>query len=418
MRGRLLIVTQYFLPERFKSNDIAFEMSSRGWSVEVWSGIPNYPEGRYSEGYGVWRRRRETIDGVKIRRLFQTPRGRRNHSFGLAVNYLSYALCGAVRALWAAASGKRFDAVFVHQTSPITQALPAMIYCRLTRTPLYTWVLDLWPESLMAAAGIESRPIIALFERFARRLYRLSTKILISSHGFADSITSKGDFASKTVYFPNWAEELFERAAQSTESDIQYDDRLPQLPEGFVVMFAGNIGTAQDFESVIDAAALLADDPTIWIVVVGDGRNRATAERYAESKGVTNISFVGSYPVEAMPALFSRADVMLLSLARRPLFALTCPAKIQAYMASGKPIVAMIDGEGADVINRSQCGIAVGAGESTELAAAIRRLCSMTTEERAELGRNGAKEYDRQFARSGRMECLDKMMQRDKKQNI
>ena len=90
MAKRVLLVTQYFYPENFKGNDIAFELSQRGYKVEVLTGIPNYPEGRYTTGYGVFSRRIETINGVKVFRVFQTPRGK--GFLGLSLNYCSFVL--------------------------------------------------------------------------------------------------------------------------------------------------------------------------------------------------------------------------------------------------------------------------------------------------------------------------------------
>ena len=147
---RVLIVTQNFFPENFKSNDIAFELAKREHDVSVLTAIPNYPDGVYYKGFGLFKRRIETIDGVKIYRAFLTPRGQKPSSRSLSLNYLTYVFFATLWVLFYFAWKKRYDAIIVHQTSPITQAIPAIILKKLRRTPVYTWVLDIWPDSAMS----------------------------------------------------------------------------------------------------------------------------------------------------------------------------------------------------------------------------------------------------------------------------
>ena len=72
---RILFVTQYFYPEQFKSNDLAFELQKRGHQVTVLTGLPNYPGGKFYKGYGVFKKRRETVEGVDVIRTLVVPRG-------------------------------------------------------------------------------------------------------------------------------------------------------------------------------------------------------------------------------------------------------------------------------------------------------------------------------------------------------
>lgn len=180
---KVLLVTQYFHPENFKSNDIAFDLAGRGYDVTVLTGIPNYPKGRFYEGYGLFCRRREIVKGVKVVRSAVVPRGK-GGALMLALNYLSWAFCGSVLAFWMSLFC-RYDAVVVHQTSPVTQGFPALVVKCMRGTPIYFWVLDLWPESLQAAGGVTGRFVLALFGRIAALMYHCSEKILISSKGFA-----------------------------------------------------------------------------------------------------------------------------------------------------------------------------------------------------------------------------------------
>lgn len=392
---RVLLVTQYFHPENFKSNDVAFELARRGYDVTVLTGLPNYPQGRIYEGYGIFRKRKETIEGVKVYRTLVIPRGD-GGGVRLALNYLSWAF---IASLWAffMAIFHRYDAVIVHETSPVTQGFPALVVKWMQRIPMFFWVLDLWPESLQAAGNINNRFVIDFFTGVTRLIYRNSDKILMSSNGFRKSILEKGDFADKLVYFPNWAEDIFSGTA---------DAEVPLMPEGFKVMFAGNVGEAQDFESVMKAAEFLKGTG-VRLVIVGDGRRKEDVDAYIAEKGLSEVVYMmGRHPLEAMPAFFSKADVLFLSLKNDYIFTLTTPAKLQAYMASGKPVLAMIDGDARQLIEDSGCGLACNAGDAEAFAQSVMKMKEMPEDELRAYGLRGRSYFDAHFRKDG---CIDNL---------
>lgn len=378
---KILLVSPHFFPEDFKCNDMAFDLARRGHEVTVLSDIPNYPKGKYFDGYGIFKRRCERVNGVKIIRALVIPRGN-GGAVRLALNYVSFAVCASFIALYLALF-KRFDAVLVHETSPITVGIPAVIVKKIQRIPMYFWVLDLWPESLTAAGGISNKYIVGAFTAITKWIYNNSTKILISSKGFKESITQKGDYADKIIYFPNWVD-------SSLRNKIDYT--LPDLPEGFIVMFAGNIGEAQDVDHILEAAEILKEEQTIHFVIVGDGRKRQFMEEYILSHDLTRtVHCVGRHPLEAMPSFFEKANVMLVTLKDEPIFSLTVPAKLQAYMSAGKPIVAMINGEGRTLIADAECGYSVAAADAQSLAKLLKQMSLMEKVELMQIGENGLK---------------------------
>ena len=398
---RILLVTQYFQPENFKCNDIAFELQRRGYDVTVMTAIPNYPQGKFFDGYGLFKRRVEHINGVKVIRGFVIPRGK-GGKIGLSLNYLSYLVSSCLIALYLALR-YRYDAVFVHQVSPVTIGVAATIVKRLQRIPMYFWVLDLWPESLTAAIGLRNKYILGFFSRMVRWFYRHSDKILISSKGFAKSICEKGDFAEKIVYFPNWVDN-----ALTTKSDVV----TPDVPAGFVAMFTGNIGASQDFGTVLNAAERLKEHKDIHFVIVGNGRAREWVEAQIAERGLGDtVHCVGSYPLEAMPATFAKADVLFAALKDEPIFALTVPAKIQAYMSSGKPIISMINGEAMELIREVGCGKAVPAEDAEAFALAILEMSAYTAQEREEMGLRGKEYAAAHFDFAKQMTLLENIME-------
>jgi glycosyltransferase involved in cell wall biosynthesis len=394
---RVLLVTQYFYPENFKSNDIAFELTKRGHEVTVLTGIPNYPQGSFYQGYGLFRKRRQYINGVKIRRALLFPRGK-GGGVRLALNYFSWALFASIHAFFLSLF-YRFEAIVVHEPSPITQGLPAIVVKKMQHIPIYFWVLDLWPESLISAGGVTNAKILGFFTRIVKVVYNNSDKILISSQGFRESILQKGNYGDKLIYFPNWAENVF--------SELNSSFELPELPTGFLVMFAGNIGEAQDFDHVMRTALLLKEKKDIKFVFIGDGRKRAWVESFIFQHNLFDTVFcLGRFPLETMPSFFNKADVMLLSLKDELIFNLTVPAKLQAYMAAAKPVIAMLNGEGRNIIHKSNCGLSVGAADYEGLAKSICELKMMKVEERMRLGMNGRDFCMRHFSLD---KCIDNL---------
>lgn len=376
---RILICTNHFYPETFRCNDVAFELTRLGYDVTVLTAIPDYPGGKFFDGYGFFRKRKETVRGVKVIRTFIIPRGQ-GGTIRLLLNYLSYFLSSLMVSIRLGLFGK-FDRVLIHETSPVMIGVPAVIVKKLQKIPLCFWVLDLWPESLQAAGGVNNPWVLGMFRRMTTWIYRHSDKILMSSKGFESSILEKGDFASKLVYFPNWAD-------KALEGHGSY--QLPALPNGFIAMFAGNMGEAQDFDHIMSAAKLLKDERHIHFVFVGDGRKRPWVEAYRDKYGLQEtVHWVGRHPVEAMPSFFEKADVMLMTLKDVSIFNLTAPAKLQAYMSASKPILAMMNGEGPRIVAEAECGRSVPAADAEALAKALREMSKMNKTELAEMGLRG-----------------------------
>lgn len=137
---KILFVCQYFYPEVFRGNDIAFHWAEDGHEVHVLCGVPNYPDGVFHKGYGWFKRRHEVINGVKVTRLPIIPRG--SNKIMLMLNYFSYLVVAWMWMLFHAIFHK-YDRVFVQQLSPVMMSAPAVLYKKLRHVPLYTWVLDL-----------------------------------------------------------------------------------------------------------------------------------------------------------------------------------------------------------------------------------------------------------------------------------
>lgn len=401
---RILLVTQYFYPETFKSNDIAFELAKRGHEVDALVGIPNYPEGNYYKGYGIFKRRHERVNGVNVYRTFQTPRGK--GGWRLPINYLSYVISGCLDALFYY-GWKKYDCVICHETSPIFQAYPGILVSRMRKIPFYMWVLDIWPDAMRSGGGMKNEKIIGWADRRVKGIYNHCDKILISSKRFTESILPKGDYKDKIVYFPNWSEDMLAMPA---------DFKIPELPEGFKIMIAGNLGKAQNLDVVAEAMVKLRDVNTVNWIFVGDGSRKEWLEQFIKDNELQEHAFVlGRYPFAAMSAFYANADAMLVTLrAEFPHLGMVVPARLQSYMSAGRPVLAMIGPGGKDIIEESDCGYAVGAGDVDAFVKVIREKVLTDREGFEAKGKNGRKYFETHYRKEDCIDNLEKIIRNNK----
>lgn len=372
---------------------MAFELVKRGHSVKVITAIPDYPNGRFYKGYSLFKRRTETINGVEVVRVPIIPRFN-GKPFQLVIHYFSgiffFFFYGLFQALF-----HKYDCVLVHDTSPAFIGLPAVRIGRIQKIPVYHWILDMWPESL-TAGGITGGRIYQIVLGMMKKIYKGDSKILVSSHGFEKLLHERGVSEDRIVYLPNWSDNALDNDSGSS---------IPELPSGFIIMFAGNMGEAQNLENVLKVAERTASNKDIHWVFLGDGRKKPWASEYVKSHGLEDtVHLLGRYPIEMMPSFFSKAHVMLVSLKNDNIFKLTLPAKVQAYMAAGKPILGFIEGEGKDIIRCAECGWCCNSNDVDGMAETVIGISGLSIQQLNEYGKNGRDFYSRNFTKD---HCID-----------
>ena len=392
---RILVVTQYFWPENFRVNDLVAELVRRGHEVTVLTGRPNYPAGTLFSGYAADPGAYDAYEGAAIVRVPLVMRGR-GGGLRLFANYLSFAFNASVLGAWRL-RGLRPDAIFVYEPSPITVGLPAVLLGRIKRAPVTLWVLDLWPETLAALGVVRSEWLLGVVSRMVRFIYDRCALVLVQSRAFVPAVlrhSNRADAAQRTRYFPSWSEPMARVDGVEPAPEVAY------RPDLFTVVFTGNVGEAQDFPAVLEAAERLKGHSEIRWVIVGDGRASQWVEQEVARRGLGDrVLLVGRFPLERMPSFLRHANALLVSLRADPVFAMTIPGKVQSYLQAGVPMVAMLDGEGARVIEESGAGLTCAAGDAAGLARAVLALAGLSNEERTAMGRRGvsyaAREFDR-----------------------
>jgi glycosyltransferase involved in cell wall biosynthesis len=350
---KILLVSQYYYPERFKVTGLAEELFNLGFDVDVLTGLPNYPEGRVLDDYRYGKNRKQVIKGVNVIRVPLV--GRRKGKFFLALNYLSFALNASVKALFLR---KDYDLVLVYQLSPILMALPAIVVKRTHKIEMVMYTFDLWPDSITTLGIKPGSFFFKLVKSVSRWIYRQADVQWVSSISFSEYLNRFTGMGKEIVHLPQYAEDQFQLEPKQAEKE-------------FVCMFAGNMGKAQSIDTILKAAKRLISQPAIRFELVGSGSDIEHLKELAQSLELSNVHFAGSYPMEKMPDFYRQADIFLLTLFDDPIVSLTLPGKVQTYMASGRPIVAAVSGETARIIQESKGGRCVDSKDFEGMAQAI-----------------------------------------------
>lgn len=399
---RILVVSQYFWPENFRINDLVKEWFQRGHEVTVLTGIPNYPAGKVFDAYQAQPSAFATYEGAEVVRVPMLTRG--TGGLRLMLNYLSFVVGGSIFGPWRL-RGKPADVIFVFEPSPVTVGLPAVWLGKIKKAPVVFWALDLWPETLAAIGVVRSPRVLGWVGHLVRYIYNRCTLVLGQSRSFLGSIARYCDDKAKIRYFPSWAEGVF------MDGNVKPAPEVPEWAEGFTVVFAGNIGEAQDMPAVLHAAEQLKDNASIRWVIVGDGRKSGWLQAEVARRGLDKqVLLPGRFTVERMPSFYAHADALLVSLKRDPVFSMTIPGKVQSYLMAGIPLLGMLDGEGAAVIRDAQAGLTCEAGDGAGLAQAVLALAAMPAAEKKQMGLNGRVYAQQEFGRAQLMDRLEVLL--------
>ena len=407
---KLLLVSQYFSPENFIINDVVRTLSAQGHDVVVVTGKPNYPDGELFPGYRAGGTQRELFwERVEVIRVPLWPRGK-GGTRNLALNYLSFVFSGLVFFPWLLRK-REFDAILVFAPSPITQVIPAILLKWLKKTHLAVWVQDLWPESLSATGFVRHPHLLKAIGYLVRGIYAGCDTLLVQSRAFVEPVARYAR-REKIIYYPN---SMAVKAPDIVAGGIPFE-LAGTLKEHFSVVFAGNLGTAQAVEVLLETAILLKDDPEIRLVLVGSGSRLAWLQAQKQVHQLDNLLLPGRFPVAVMPQIFEHADALLVSLRDEEIFAQTIPSKIQAYLAAGRPVIASLRGEGARILVEAGAGKACEPGDPALLAALISTMKRLPAAELQAMGRAGQIYFHEHFEMSSQVTRLVEILDTQRKE--
>lgn len=388
----ILFIAHYFQPEPnfFFALPFAEALVKQGHSVEVLAGLPNYPSGKIYEGYKkASLLQREVMNGIPVMRTPLYP----SHDRSSLKRIISYSSLSLTQACVGPFSARKADVAYVCQ-GPATIGLPAVAMKLLRKIPFVYHIQDLWPDSLTATGMFNNRAGIAIINKWCNFVYSQAGKVTVISPGMKEILCSRGVPESKISVVYNWCDEqaLFENpAATECLTDVR------NLFKGkFNIVYAGNIGKAQALDSVINAAEILEKrNPAVQFVLIGEGVEKENLRRMVEDKSIRNVKFIPRKPLSEINSLLNCADVLLVHLSDNDLFKITIPSKIQAYLAAGKPIMAGVRGDAANLVEAAKAGLSCKSEDPQDIAAVAEKFSRLDREELLRMGING-KEFYRQ----------------------
>lgn len=393
-RKKVLVICQHFWPESFRINDLCDYLVEQKYEVDVLCGIPNYPSGKFTEGYSYFKNRKQSHNGVNIHRTFEIPRGN-NTNARIFLNYISFPIASLFhipRLLT-----KKYDKIIIYQLSPVMMSIAGIIVGKLRKTEITMYVLDLWPENLFSVLSINNKILRQLATKISHWHYKKVDKLVALSEKMKLRLKDIIDEKQQLIVLPQACEKIY-------ETNI-YDQVISKrFSNGFNILFTGNISPAQSFETIIEAAKRLklsGVNDINWIIV-GDGMSRKWLEKEVNKAGLNkDFYFEGFKPVSDIPKYTDVADVLIGCLVTSELLEATIPAKVMSYIASGKPIVLSMDGEVQNLINEKiKCGFVGPTGDATLLADNIKKIYVLPKRQREEMGIRARKYHFKKFERN------------------
>lgn len=381
---KILTFCQYYYPEPFKIHEICEELVKRGHQVTVITGIPNYPDGKLYEGYEESNKMNEVLNGVNVIRTPITLRG--NNPITLIRNYLSYPN-HAKKAI--SNLDEEYDIVFVYQLSPIFMIKPAIYYKQKYGKKVYVYCLDLWPESLKVLHIKENNPVFKVMKKICNKIYAKCDHISVTSPAFINYLNEVNEVDKEKISFiPQHGEKMF--------LDVGQYQKQPKLN----ITFAGNIGKAQDFDTLIKAIIEIPSEyySEFKITIIGSGSYEDTLKQSVVENKLSNVfDFVGRKKVEDLIPYYENSSLFLLSLEKESSIGKTIPSKLQTYMAAGRGIIGSIDGTTAEIIKNSRAGKVCRAGDYKGLKKIIIEMIESEDDLIKELSKNSRKYFFENF---------------------
>jgi hypothetical protein len=365
---KILIVTEFFFPEEFKINDLALSWKEKGYEIDVLTLIPSYPFGEVFPGYKNRLFSNEIYKGINIYRV-RAITGYKSSLFKKIVKYVNFMILGSIVSIYI---GRKYDYIFGFNAGSLTSMLPAVLANKIYKKPLTLWVQDLWPESVYAYGFKKTKFLSIFLDIFIKFIYKKVTSIAISGKGFESKLRPYVNKSLKFNYLPNWADDLDENPKKIR---LGFDNLIN-------FTFAGNIGKVQNLENIINAFSLLSSNLQYkaQLNIIGDGSNLESLKHIANKN--SSIVFHGKKLREDMAQYYEASDFLIVSLIDKPIFSVTVPAKTQTYIAAKKPILAIINGDTADIVRSNSLGICANPSEINDISGVFKKCIEMSKNER------------------------------------
>jgi glycosyltransferase involved in cell wall biosynthesis len=380
---RIHIVSLVFPPERGSARrvgELALSLANKGHSVSVVTSFPSYPKGIVFDGYKKSLLHKERWEGkIDVYRVFtHTSRNRQRTSHRVR-NYLSFAIFSFLGLM----AGPKPDIVYATGASDLL-GLTSWLAATLRGAKLALDIQDLWPDAPIALGYVKSSWLIAMLRWIERFAYSRASLVLTISQTMKERVSDRVKEISKVVLVQNWVDlnQYCTTDGHALRTRLGFQGK-------FIVLFAGNIGKAQNLQILLDAAVHLRGHTEVQCVILGDGVEKSRLIQRANQLSLKNLSFLDSVEENHVPEFLGMADVLLVTLGRAKHREAAIPSKLQVYMASAKPIIVAAEGATAEVVESAGCGLVVAPDDGKALAESMCVMKRMSESGRDHLGQAG-----------------------------
>lgn len=405
---KINLICQYYPPEigapQARLSEMAEEWVKQGHDVIVLTGFPNHPTGVIPPEYRRKIFMQEYSNGIRIWRhwLYATPNeGFFKKTFSHFSFMVSLIFLSSLR-------GERPDILIVSSPN-FFSVISTYLISRVRGVPYIFEVRDLWPGIFIELGVLKNRYLIRLLEIIELFLYRKASAVVPLTNGFAENIIKRGIPANKIEVITNGVDiDIYKPGSGET----YLRNKIGLSEDKFIILYIGAHGISHGLTSVLDAAESLKEEQDIHFLFVGEGAEKSNLLNLAKNKKLKNVTFLAGQSREKVIDLYHLADVCLAPL--RDVLGLNTfiPSKIFEIMGCGKPIIASLRGESADILTRSGVALVIPPENPAELIKAI-KILKNNPEMRQRMGQAGRtfveKNYDRKVLAKKYLGLLEKV---------
>ena len=374
---RILLVSQYYYPERFSVTDIAESFVKQGHEVTVLTGKPNYGYQKILDGYK--RIKYEEINGVKVHRVSLKPR--KFSRISIIQNYLSFNINGK---RFARHFKEEFDVVLSISLSPVISISPALVYARKHKIPCVLYCQDLWPESTLVTHAVKKDSLMyKILYKWSKDIYTKCDRIVISSPSFKEYFEKELGIKDKVFNVVNQPILNSTKHAEPVEYKNNHN-----------LVYAGNIGKIQMTDLLVEAMKFVKTQGVkLHLMGMGSELNQIK-EKIEKDNLQDKVIYEGAYPIEKAEAYYVNADALVVSLKNEGYVGKTIPNKAIQYMKYGRPLLVVAKGDTYDTLSKAN-GSIFADEDPKDIARAIDEICNL--KEKDLFGLNNKKYFEEHF---------------------
>jgi len=377
---KILVVCQFYYPERFTVSDICAALVSLGHDVSVVTGKPNYC---YNEIIPAYRKvKYEIIDGVKVHRVNLYPR--KQSRLSIIRNYLSFHRNAKA---FMRRFNEQFDVVLSVSLSPVISIAPAVLYAKKHKVKHVLHCLDLWPESTVVTGAVKKdSPMYKMLFRWSRNLYLACDKIMVSSPSFAD-------------YFKEVLHIIDKPFPYVPQPSLGVHENLPPatFKKKYNFVYVGNIGTLQLIDEIAEAGKIIGTRGDVEVHLAGMGLQSENLKKYIADNSLKDIvTYYGPLPLEKAVTLYANADALIVPLKEGGTVGKTIPNKLVQYLKYARPIIGSLSGDGRDVLVKTK-GAVLADQNAESIAKAMETIIDLPADKKEEMGQQNKLYYEEHF---------------------